>query len=86
MTIQSLEEAFKVVFALSSLQLRYQMSTGNVQGLYQDVHLENAIKDSASSGAKYLELQVTGGGAPAPASTPAAAPAAAPVAAPAAKG
>merc|ERR1719282_423026 len=78
LSIASIEEAFKKSFSLNSIQLKYNMSNGNVQGLYQDFHLENALKDTADSGAKYLEVQITGSGgagssAPAPTPTPAAA-------------
>merc|ERR1712137_604607 len=73
LSIASIEEAFKKSFSLNSIQLKYRMSNGNVQGLYQDFHLDNALKDTADSGAKYLELQITGSGgaaSSAPASTP----------------
>jgi len=70
LTVPALEEAFKKVFSLSSVQLKYKLSNGNVQGVYQDFHLEKALEDSAQSGAKYLTLEVTGaGGAPAASST-----------------
>merc|ERR1712137_502888 len=62
LSIASIEEAFKKSFSLNSIQLKYKMSNGNVQGLYQDFHLDNALKDTADSGAKYLELQITGSG------------------------
>merc|ERR1719282_375114 len=57
LSIASIEEAFKKSFSLNSIQLKYNMSNGNVQGLYQDFHLENALKDTADSGAKYLECK-----------------------------
>ena len=65
MTIQSLEEAFKKLFDVNSVQFKYKMSNGNVQGIYQDFHLENALADCANSGARFLELQLTASGAPA---------------------
>jgi len=77
LTVQGLEEAFKKVFSLSSVQMKYKMSNGNIQGVYQDFHLEKAMEDSVASGAKYLQLEITGAGgapassAPAPTPTPA---------------
>lgn len=72
LTVPALEEAFKKVFSLSSVQMKYKLSNGNVQGVYQDFHLEKAMEDSAKSGAKYLQLEITGaaGGAPAAAPSP----------------
>lgn len=40
------------------------MSNGNVQGLYQDFHIEKALEDSTQSGARYLQIEVSGSGGP----------------------
>lgn len=80
LTIQVLEDTFKRLFDVGSVQFKYKMSNGNLQGIYQDFHLENALSDCASSGARFLELQLTSSGAPPATSSPVKTPTASPVA------
>lgn len=62
--MQALESAFKEKFELQSIQLKYKMSNGNVQGLYQDFHIEKALEDSTNSGARYFQIEISGSGGP----------------------
>lgn len=71
------EKAISQSFQLPGVSLKYNNSNGTSTGLYQDFHLENAIKDAETSGARFFELQVSAGSGGSGGSQPAPAPVAA---------
>jgi hypothetical protein len=65
LTLDAVKEKLATTFAIQNVSLLYVPASGSRKGLYQDFHLEEALKDSESSGARYFELQVSPGSTPA---------------------
>jgi len=55
-TLADLKSSFERLFNLGSLGLRYKFADGRVQPLYQDFHIQDAIKDCEKTGQKFITL------------------------------
>jgi len=59
--LNSLKTDLERLFDERDLVLKYKSSDGRTEALYQNFHLEGALKDSEKSGAKYVILHLSGG-------------------------
>jgi len=59
--VNHLRASFEKLFGDSNLTLRYKNGEGRVEALYQNFHLEAALKDCEKNGQKFITLQISGG-------------------------
>jgi len=61
--LRELKEKFEAKYGQPSLRLSYKFSDGRLVPLYQEFHLQDAIKDASQNGAKNLSFIATKEGA-----------------------
>jgi len=62
--LDRLKSSLEKLFGENNLTLRFKSTEGKVETLYQNFHLEAALKDCEKSGAKYVLIQLFGGSGP----------------------
>jgi len=56
LTLEQLKQGFERAFNVGTLGLRYKFADGRVQPIYQDFHIQDAIKDCEKTGQKFMNL------------------------------
>jgi len=56
LTLDQVKQGFERVFNVGTLGLRYKFGDGRVQPMYQDFHVQEAIKDCEKTGQKYMNI------------------------------
>jgi len=74
LTLPSLQQQLASAFGVEGVSIQYKSSSG-LKGVYQQFHLDDAVKDFDATGARYFEVQLQATGAPAPTPSPVASPA-----------